>query len=629
MKQFFRLVSMLAIAGLTFAYTSCTDYSEDIDKTNSRVDNLETKLADVEKQVASNKAAIEDLQKAKAEAEAAIKALQETVATLETKEDHKKDVDALKSTIEGLKGDVKALETRIKAIEDKLPSYATLEYVNATFATKEQMAAANEEIGKLDARLKIAEGQLKTLSDKYDSDLKISEIITKIDTAQKAADAAQKTASEALGKVDALVKALGIYAEEGKLKAKIDALEKEDARLDEVKLNIADFDKYFDEAIEKACKEGGEVYETVYKPLEKKISDVDARLTTVANALNARISKLWGVFNTELRSLVFVPGLYVDGIEAVEYCYGDFGAVKFVEKEYEGTTDAQKPFVLGGAWDYANEKAVRVNPAVPVEYEMNPSSAVVTADNALKVVVREAESVSTRSAADLYEATLAETKNGNLFVNLTSNKVADESKPDIDSEKENITIFALQANVKTSADEDTTVTSDYARIYESRLMIDAISYNSTDYGTKANACEYGLPTNHLFTTAPDAVANKAELKVDYKGSLDIKKLLETHYFIYSITSKNTHDDHVYETDYPENDYGLSYKFSLVDYYVDGDEASESSFAAIDENTGVITPGVDGEVTPSAIDRQPLVRVTVVTKAGDVVAVGYIKVQIAS
>lgn len=212
---------MLAIAGLTFAYTSCTDYSEDIDKTNSRVDNLETKLADVEKQVASNKAAIEDLQKAKAEAEAAIKALQETVATLETKEDHKKDVDALKSTIEGLKGDVKALETRIKAIEDKLPSYATLEYVNATFATKEQMAAANEEIGKLDARLKIAEGQLKTLSDKYDSDLKISEIITKIDTAQKAADAAQKTASEALGKVDALVEALGVYAEKGVLEAKI------------------------------------------------------------------------------------------------------------------------------------------------------------------------------------------------------------------------------------------------------------------------------------------------------------------------------------------------------------------------------------------------------------------------
>ena len=623
---------MLAIAGLTFAYTSCTDYSEDIDKTNSRVDNLETKLADVEKQVASNKGAIEDLQKAKAEAEAAIKALQETVATLETKEDHKKDVDALKSTIEGLKADVQAIDKRVKAIEDKLPSYATLEYVNATFATKDQMKAANEEIGKLDARLVIAEGQLKTLVGKYDSDLKISEIIAKIDTAQKAAEAAQKTASEALGKVNALVEALGVYAEKGKLEAKITALENEDARLDEVKLNVADFDGKFDTALENACKEGGEVYEKIYKPLAQEISNVNTELTKVANALNAKISKLWGVFNTELRSLVFVPGLYVDGIEAVEYCYGDFDALKFEESEFEGTTDAQKSFVLGGAWYYANDKAVRVNPAVPVEYEMNPSSAVVTADNALKIVVREAESVSTRSAADLYEATLAETKNGNLFVNLTSNKVAEDSKPEVNGnneDKENITIFALQANVKTSAGEDTTVTSDYARIYESRFMIDAISYNSTDYGTKTNACEYGLPTNHLFTTAPDAVSNKAELKVDYKGSLDIKRLLEIHYYIRSITSKQGDwEDHVYETDYPENDYGLSYKFSLVDYYVDGDEASESSFATINENTGVITPGVNGEVTPSAIDRQPLVRVSIVTKAGDVVAVGYIKVQIA-
>ena len=630
MKKFFRLVSVLALAGLTLTYTSCTDYSEDIDKTNARVDDLENKLASVDEQVAKNKAAIEDLQKAKSEAEAAIKALQETVATLETKEDHKKDVDALKSTIEGIKGDVSALDTRIKTIKDALPLYATLEYVNATFATKDQMSAANEEIGNLDARLVIAEGQLTTLAGKYDSDLKISEIVAKIDTAQKAAEAAQKTASEALGKVNALVEALGVYAEEGKLEAKIEALEDEDARLDEVKLNVKDFDEYFNKAIEKACKEGGEVYETVYKPLEEKISDVNERLTTQVKALNARINKLWGVFRTELRSLVFVPGLYVDGIEAVEYSYGDFFAAKFAEDEFKGTTDAQKPFVLGGAWKYTYDKAVRVNPAVPVEYEMNPSSAVVTADNALKIVVREAESVSTRSAADLYEATLAETKNGNLFVKLTSNKAAEESKPvtDGNDSKDNITIFALQANVKTSAGVDTTVTSDYARIYESRFIIDAISYNSADYGTKANACEFGLGRNHLFKTAPDAVANKAELKVDYKGSLDIKRLLELHYNIWSITSKNTQEAHVYETDYPENDYGLSYKFSLVDYYVDGDKTSESNFATIDENTGVITPGVDGEVTPSAIDRQPLVRVTVVTKAGDVVAVGYIKVQIA-
>lgn len=615
---------MLAIAGLTFAYTSCTDYSEDIDKTNSRVDNLETKLADVEKQVASNKTAIEDLQKAKAEAETAIKALQETVATLETKEDHKKDVDALKSTIEGLKGDVKALETRIKAIEDKLPSYATLEYVNATFATKEQMSAANEEIGKLDARLKIAEGQLTTLVGKYDSDLKISEIIAKIDTAQKAAEAAQKTASEALGKVNALVEALGVYAEKGKLEAKIKALEDEDARLDEVKLNVAEFDKYFGEAIEKACKEGGEVYKTVYEPLEKKISDVGARLTTVANALNAKISKLWGVFNTELRSLVFVPNLYIDGIEAFEYTYANLGTVEFAENaEGEGVNEDKVAVVVkGDNWKYAqaNTNAV-VNPAVPVEYEMNPSSAIVDENTKLRFLTREAESVSTRAAGEGFEASFAKIENGNLFVNLTANVKPTAVANAATDNSSYITVFALQADVKNAEDKDTTVTSDYARLYTSTLNIEGIAYSSNEYKTEPCTLDGNC---HLYANALTAIANKATVVVDYKKPVDLKALVETHYVINSITSKNGKHG-VY--DYEANTYGLKYNFELVDYYVGEDELSDSEFATIDAATGVLTPGVDGEVSPATIDRKPLVRVTVETAAGEAVAVGFIKVQI--
>ena len=51
MKKFFRLVSMLAVAGLTFAYTSCTDYSEDINtlkeensQLTSTIEQLEAKI---------------------------------------------------------------------------------------------------------------------------------------------------------------------------------------------------------------------------------------------------------------------------------------------------------------------------------------------------------------------------------------------------------------------------------------------------------------------------------------------------------------------------------------------------------------------------------------------------------
>lgn len=637
---------MLAVAGLTFAYTSCTDYSEDIDKTNSRVDELNKELATVKEQADANKASIDALKEAQAKANEAISALQTAVSTLETK--HDADVKTINNTIDGLKGDVTALTNRVKAIEEKLPSYATLDYVNATFATKEQMKQANEEIAKLGTRLTTAEGQIKTLNDKYDSDLKISEIVAKIAAAQTAADNAQKTATEALGKVNTLIDALGVYAEKGKLEAKIQALEAADAdltketqRLDQVKLNIADFDKTFDAALAKACEEGGKVYEDIYKPLNAEIQKVSAAVTALENSLNAKISALWGVFNTELRSLVFVPSLYVDGIEAVEYTCGDFETYKFEEikgAEFVDSSEVAGKFAVRAYKE--THDGVRVNPAVAVEYEMNPSSAVVTADDVLTVLTRKAESVSTRSDAPEYEAEFVGLKNGNLVVNLKSNKTTFDDfrqAPDRNG-RDTITVFALQATVRKGENEDTTVTSDYARIYESAFYVDAIAYNTTTLGHAANKCGYEQPTNHLYDDVKDALKETPELTVDYKGSLDIKKVLETHYYVASHTSKFTAEkDGVYETDYPENDYGLSYRFELVDYcYFDGKSdgssilaknVSESSFATIDPETGVLTPGVDGKVSAATIDRQPLVRVTLVTENGDIVAVGYIKVHI--
>ena len=643
MKQFFRLVSMLAVAGLTFAYTSCTDYSEDINKTNSRVDELNNELATVKKQVENNKNSITALEEAKAKAEAAIAALEKSVSDLASK--HDADVNTINETIKGLKGDVTTLTNRVKAIDDKLLSYATLEYVDATFATKDQMSQANEEIGKLGSRLTIAEGQITTLNEKYDSDLKITEIVAKITEAKTAADNAQQTASEALGKVNDLIDALGVYAEKGALEAKIAALVSADVdlandikNLDTTKLNISDFDKYFDEAIKKACTTPeGEVYKTVFVPLNDKISQVSQKLTAVENALNAKISALWGVFNTELRSLVFIPNLYVDGIEAVEYTYGAFNTTKFEKANgvvREGETYDGRQYAV--QVEVETPGKVRVNPAVAVEYEMNPSSAVISAENALNVLTRGAESVNTRSdeAAD-YEASFVEIKNGNLTVNLKSNKTMDDGyhgRPS--SDNENITVFALQATVR-KGDKDTTVTSDYARIFETPLDIQAIAYNSKGIGHAENRCD-DLLTNHLYKDAQAAIENTPELFVDYKSTYDIKKHLQTHYFIWSPTSSRVYG--VYEHAYPKNDYGLSYRFELIDYcYYEGtypgggifaENASESSFATIDPETGVLTPGVNGEAfSPATIDRQPLVRVTLVTEKGDIVAVGYIKVQI--
>ena len=94
MKKFFRMVSMFVLAGATLAYTGCTDYDEDIEAINDRIDALETgKLKTVEEQISSLSASVTDLQAAKAKTESAIEALQSALSALQTK--HAADIKAL------------------------------------------------------------------------------------------------------------------------------------------------------------------------------------------------------------------------------------------------------------------------------------------------------------------------------------------------------------------------------------------------------------------------------------------------------------------------------------------------------------------------------------------------------
>ena len=153
-KTFFNVIAALALVCGVFAFSGCADYETDINNLNDRVDALETgRIADVEDQLAS-------LQEALASAESAIDA-----------------IEAL--NLEELSQDLSDLKGTVQEIESGLSDYATLDYVEATFATKTDVADLNTKLGEL-------EGDLKSLEGKYDSDLKISEIISKIDQAQAA-----------------------------------------------------------------------------------------------------------------------------------------------------------------------------------------------------------------------------------------------------------------------------------------------------------------------------------------------------------------------------------------------------------------------------------------------------------
>lgn len=302
MKKFFRLVSMLAVAGLTFAYTSCTDYSEDINKVDGRVDNLQSQFD------AFKSATDESIKKI----DGLIADLQKTVATLETKEDHEKDVDALNKLIEGLKSDATALAGRVTAIEKDLPNYVKKADLNALIESYLKVADNNSVIGQIKGRLDVIEGKLNPLAAKYDSNLKISEIIGKIDAVKATADDASQKVGVLRTDVDVLQKALEGYTSAGAIKTKFEAVDAEVAK----KLNIADFktelDKYFqgefDEAFKAAIKiscenKDGEVYKAIYAALNPAVTALETKISN----LDTKINDVLGIVLNRIQSIVFVP----------------------------------------------------------------------------------------------------------------------------------------------------------------------------------------------------------------------------------------------------------------------------------------------------------------------------------
>ena len=635
MKKFFRLVSMLAVAGLTFAYTSCTDYSEDIDANKGRIDNLGNKLATVEQQIASLKTDVTSLQAAKAEAEKAISALQTSLKSLQGM--HEKDVEDVTKLINALQTKVTNLESEVSKINETIKTLATKEYVDATFATKNALTAAEEKIGGLRTDLTAAEGKIKALEDKYDSELKISEILARIDAAKKAADVADSLARKSLGDVAALKTALGVYADKGALEAKIALLDKADSTLNADKLDISAFDGKFDTALKRTLEtEGNVVSEEIAKQISTAKTELENSINALRQYVDGKFDYLYSVAK-RLKSLVFVPDLYVDGIEATEYTYGDYtkktakDGVKtkwFDDKGVESwilAVDAKK----SKWWNYATATGTTarqfINIPHVITYRLNPSNADVTATTPIAFVSYDKE-VITKADAVPVEAEFVSAEEGDLKVKM--NPVGQKVKG-----KGWATIFALQATYKQEG-QDTTVTSDFANLYASTLTFQNLAFKKVNY--EGSACSDPTLFKHLYTTAKAAIENKPSVIVRYDdpNGLDLKEVVTSHIKIDSKSSnKAVHAD--YAAKFPENDYGIDYRFELIDYTSGAYATSESQHAFLkDGHIFVPCASVDGmadqtqtgAAAVTAVGRRPLVRVTL-QKGNDIILVGFIKFEI--
>ena len=260
MNKFFRLVSMFAIAGVTFAYTGCTDYSEDIDKANERIDNLENvELKSVKDQIDGLNKTVDGLKDAQTKAESAITELQTALGKLQEKHaadiaqlenDYKAADGALKSEIEGkitaltteftnkvtalntqigvLQTKVDGIDSTVKSIQETIETLATKEYVDtkvAALATKDALAEANKAIAALNETLGTVQSKVATLGEDLAAvKVDITGINTKLGEAQTAIEKAQADASKALTEIAEIKEALKSYALKAEVEAKIEEL---------------------------------------------------------------------------------------------------------------------------------------------------------------------------------------------------------------------------------------------------------------------------------------------------------------------------------------------------------------------------------------------------------------------
>lgn len=605
MNKFFRLVSMFAIAGVTFAYTSCTDYSEDINKVDGRVDNLQSQFD------AFKSATDESIKKI----DGLIADLQKTVATLETKEDHKKDVDALNKLIDGLKSDATALAGRVDAIEKDLPNYVKKTDFDETLKGYVKVGEFNTKIGEITGRLDAIEGKLNPLAAKYDSELKISEIISKIDAVKATADDASQKVGVLRTDVDVLQKALKGYTSEGAVSAKFDAIDEEVAK----KLNIADFkakfdeyfqgefDKAFKEAIRISCAKDGEVDKAIYAALNPAVEALETKISN----LNERIDAVLGIIADRLSSIALVPQYYYDGVPAILFetiAYNPLADDKENEKavapKYRGD---QNSWLVNQFKKYTSAESV-------AQFRLNPKTVGVDCAD-FSLVGDKADYVFTRATAPDAPVSIVGTPSYDPKTGYATFKVKKNEKINTDkNDNKNLDIVALKAVLKKGLTDAEKEADAKPEVYSEFVHVNEIAYTADQLAISDKAKLAGKTADHEYAkTFTEATKNAYVYKMPYDAPFDLKALVATciNSEIFTSGLENVID----HANLDLEKYGLHYEFSVAqsEYPVTsaGTTTDQQTVIKCVDRLGGIFKVMDAngvEYNQEAIGRTPIVRV---------------------
>jgi hypothetical protein len=552
------LMGALLVASVSL-YVSCKDYDDDIKDLQTQIDSLNGLVSQKETTI---KTLIADLEKASQQADADLKkAMEEATAALK-KGYEDADAAIIKGYTDGDVATLAAAKAAIdeakaalqKTIDENYASLAA-KNVEQDVAIEKAQADATAALNALPSKADKADleaavvriGNLETKCESLDKDLKqaikdIEALQTAVKAQQAALEAVQKLANENKAAVEAVQK----QADENSAAISANAKNIADnlVKINQNAKDIADLKTdlaALDTKLETAKKDLSDAIAAAKADLEKKISDakdelnsnIDAAKTELdgkindtnsliaseiaavnttitelrtevlnkANAIDTKYEVITKMLSEALRSLVYIPTLYVDGIETIEYNYLRDSLLNRIDVASWNRTEGATPTkTIARVTDYVLPAKVNefvFGPAWPVYYHQNPSTASTAYKNVVGFYAYDVETMTRATdlpgnrnnvwgitspekyvnGDQLFEGGAILTaglqiEKPHLLANIKDNdQTSYTTHPNLHSN--NDVIVAFQASSDANG-KDTVITSDYAMLYPEKIWIEGL-----------------------------------------------------------------------------------------------------------------------------------------------------------
>ena len=340
MKSIFTKLSTLLLCGAV-ALVGCSDFSADLREVNERLEDLEATAA-TKAEVAVLKAEVEELKKLLNNQYATKEDVAKVEATVEAvKKDLKDAQDAFTAALDN-KADKTALEKAVNDIQ------TALETAKGEFKTAlEGLASENETLkgnlqalvekveklqGDVTAKLETVDGNIAELQDDLqDLTYDVEDLQEELDAYKETVDKELKEIKEGFEKrgeeldekfcdIDEQFTSIGdqLTAINGSLADLANADTDLEAKDKEIEEALSELEKSFDEFVKTAHQDLLDTVNDIIKETTDNYRELSGRIDALEDALLDLEDKVEDM-ETELRSIVSIPQMMLNGMNAVEF----------------------------------------------------------------------------------------------------------------------------------------------------------------------------------------------------------------------------------------------------------------------------------------------------------------------